>query len=147
MSVNIPEGSYQGQATSYEFGLDSRGAATVRITMKVTEGPYAGQTAQFKNGFGDKAVKYTKRALLALGWSGKDINSAKDEIEKAAKVVPMQIVIAKFEDREWSSVRSIGAFGEPLRKADTSTTKDVNQWLAEVPDDVKSSSDDERIPF
>jgi hypothetical protein len=112
--------------------------------MRVTEGPHAGQTAQFKNGFGEKAVKYTKRALLALGWSGKDIDTAKDEIEKAAKVVPMQIVIARFEDREWSSVRSIGAFGEPLKKADQSTTKDVNRWLADVPDDVKG---DNGVPF
>lgn len=145
MSVNIPEGTYQGQPTSYEFGLDGKGAATIRITMKVADGPYAGQTAQFKNGFGEKAVKYTKRALVALGWQGKNIDTAKDDIMKSPKTVPMQIVIAEYEGRQWSSVRSIGAFGDPLKQADQSTLKDVNQWLAEVPDDVKGS--DDRAPF
>lgn len=148
MSINIPEGNYQGTPTSYEFGTDGKGAAVVRIVMKVAEGPYAGQTAQFKNGFGEKAVKYTKRALVALGWKGKDINTAKDDIMTSPKTVPMQIVIAEYEDRKWSSVRSIGAFGEALKPVDATTAKDVNQWLAEVPDDQPASGGDrDRIPF
>jgi hypothetical protein len=133
MSVNIPAGRYQGQVASYEFGPDPRnGTPIVRINMRVTDGPYAGQTAQFKNGFGEKAVKYTKRALLALGWQGKDIKTAADDIAAAKKTVPMEIVIADWEGRQWSSVRSIGAFSDPLGKADDATVKDVNQWLADV---------------
>lgn len=130
--INIPEGNYQGQVASFEFGVDSKGAPSVRIQMKVADGQYAGQTAQFKNGFGAKAVKYTKSALLALGWAGKDIATAKDDIAHAAKTVPMQIVIAEWEGRQWSSVRSIGAFGDPLKAADNATLKDVNGWLASV---------------
>lgn len=144
MSVNIPEGNYQGQPTSYEFGVDGKGAAVVRITMKVADGPHAGQTAQFKNGFGEKAVKYTKRALIALGWSGKDINTAKDEIMTSPRTVPMGIVIAEYEGRSWSSVRSIGAAGDPLKAADNSTLKDVNSWLAEA-GDVGGAQD--KVPF
>lgn len=132
-NINIPEGNYQGQVVSYEFGVDGAKGPTVRIQMKVTEGPYAGQSAQFKNGFGSKAVKYTKRALLALGWAGKDIATAKEDILAAKRTVPVQIVIAEYDGNRWSSVRSIGAFGEPLAQPDQSTLKDVNQWLGEVP--------------
>jgi hypothetical protein len=146
MSVNIPEGNYQGQPTSYEFGTDNKGAPTVRITMKVVEGPHAGQTAQFKNGFGEKAVKFTKRALVALGWQGKDIKTAEADIMTSPKTVPMQVVIAEWEGRQWSSVRSIGAFGEPLKPADAATTKDVNQWLEEV-GDVSGAKPGDAIPF
>ena len=142
MSINIPEGNYQGQAVGYEFGNEPGKGPTVKITMKVTEGPYAGQTAQFKNGFGAKAVRYTKRALLALGWSGKDIATAKDEIIAAKRIVPMQINIAEFDGRQWSSVRSIGAFGKPLEPVDNSTMKDVNQWLAEAPGEAEDG-----LPF
>jgi hypothetical protein len=140
MSVNIPEGTYQGQVSSYEFGVDNKGASVVRISMKITEGPFAGQTAQFKNGFGEKAIRYTKRALVALGWQGKDIATAKDDIESAKKTVPVQIVIAEYEGRQWSSVRSIGAFGEPLKQPDRGTLSDVNQWLSDVGDDAPGGS-------
>jgi len=146
MSVNIPAGNYEGECTVYEFGPDTKknSSPAVKITMKVADGPYAGQTAQFKNGFGDKAAKYTKRALLALGWQGKDIQTAKDDIAKAKKRVTFQVEVAEWEGRSWSSVRSIGSFGEPLGKPDDAMIKDVNQWLAEVPDE-KPAGDD--IPF
>ena len=141
MSVNIPEGKYQGIAVGYEVGRNSKDAAVVKVTMKVADGPYAGQTAQFSNGFGEKAAKFTKRALRTLGWVGNDINTAKDQILTNPKPVPMEIQTARYEDREWTTVRSIGTGGDGLKPLDTSMTKEVNKWLSEIPDE------DSGLPF
>lgn len=147
---NLIKGSFQGKPAKYEFGLGKKGPE-VRIDFIIVGGEHANTKVPYNGNFGAKGVKYTKRALLALGWQGKDINTAEADIMTSPKTVPIEIEIARWEKddgtvKEWSTVRSVGNFGEPLKPADNSTLKDVNQWLSEVADE-KPQGDDGAIPF
>lgn len=147
---NLIKGSFQGKPTKYEFGIGKRGAE-VRIDFAIVGGDHANTKVPYNGNFTAKGVKYTKRALIALGWTGKDIKTAEADIMTSPRTVPIEIEIATWKKddgtvKEWSTVRSVGNFGEPLKPADASTLGDVNQWLAEV-EDEKPTGDDSAIPF
>lgn len=146
------EGDFQAKATSAELGTNKKGAAELRVDFEITEGPNAGRKVSYSGLFGEKSAKYTKSAMVALGWQGKDASTVAADIMKAAKVVPIEVQIARWENpdtgklSEWSAVRNVGRFKEPLKPLAGSDLKDVNKWLAEV-GDMGGSGGDDAAPF
>ena len=146
---NLSKGNFNGKPTKYEFGMGKKGPE-VRIDFQVVGGEHDGMKLPYTGNFTSKGVKYTKRSLIALGWQGEDINTAEKDIMTSPKTVPIEVEIAQWKKddgtvKEWSTVRNVGNFGEPLKPVDNSTLKDVNQWLAEAGDE--KPADDNSTPF
>ena len=144
--MSLIEGNFQAKPVTVEFGTNKKGAAELAIEFEITEGPNAGRKVGYSGLFGEKSAKYTKQAMIALGWAGKDAATAVADITKAAKVVPIEVTIARWENptsgkvSEWSTVRNVGRFKEPLKPLASNDLRDVNQWL-------KEAGGDDSIPF
>lgn len=144
--MSLIEGNFQAKPVSAEFGTNKRGAAELAIEFEIVDGLSAGRKVAYSGLFGEKSAKYTKQAMIALGWSGKDAATAVADIMGAAKVVPIEVQIARWENpttgkvSEWSTVRNVGRFKEPLKPLAGNDLKDVNQWL-------KEAGGDDSIPF
>lgn len=147
---NLIKGNFQGKPVKYEFGQGKRGAE-VRIDFVIVGGEHANMRLPYNGNFTDKGVRYTKRALVALGWQGKDIRTAEADIMTAPRTVPIEVEIASWRKddgtlKEWSTVRNVGTFGEPLKPLDASGVGDVNKWLADVGDEKPAESNGD-VPF
>lgn len=146
MAQNI-QGNFTARAVKAELGRNKKGLPEFKVEMEIVGGEHAGRKLPYSGLFTEKAVKYTRSALVELGWSGKDIATAPADVLKAAKVVPIEVTIANWtnpdtgELREWSTVRNIGTYSAPLEPLTPSDFKDVNSWLA----DAGGGSDS--IPF
>jgi hypothetical protein len=134
---NLFSGDFTGRATRAEFGEDKSGRPKIRITMQVGDGqPHAGKTAAYDGKLDEKNVRFTKAAMVAVGWQGKDVRTFVDDVAKAQLVVPFTVEVARFERddgsvSEWSAVRRIGS-GSPLATPSKETVSDVNKWLADA---------------
>lgn len=150
--MSLLEGNFQAKPVTAELGTNKKGAPELRVEFEITEGPSAGRKVSYSGLFNEKSTKYTKQAMLAMGWQGKDATTATADILKAAKVVPIEVQIARWENpdtgkvSEWSAVRNVGRFREPLKPLAGSDVKDVNAWLAEV-GDVGTADGGDKIPF
>lgn len=144
--MSLIEGNFQAKAVSAEFGINKKGAPELAVEFEIVDGPSAGRKVSYSGLFGEKSAKYTKQAMLALGWQGKDAATAVADILKAPKVVPIEVQIARWENpstgktSEWSTVRNVGRYKEPLKPIDGRGLGEVNQWLAEA-------GGDDQIPF
>lgn len=149
--MSLIEGNFQAKPVSVELGLNKKGAAELSVEFEITDGPSAGRKVPYSGLFNEKSTRYTKQAMLALGWAGKDVTTAVKDIMSSAKPVPIEVQIARWENpntgkvSEWSTVRNVGRFKEPLKPLGGSDVKDVNQWLNEAGD--AGPSTEEKIPF
>lgn len=149
---SLIEGNFQAKPVSAELGNNKKGAPELRVEFEIAEGANAGRKVSYSGLFNEKSTKYTKQAMLAMGWQGKDVRTAVDDIMKSPKVVPIEVQIARWENpdtgkvSEWSAVRNVGRFREPLKPLANNDVKDVNQWLADV-GDVGAPATDEKVPF
>lgn len=147
MTQNI-QGNFTARATKAELGRNKKNLPEFKVEMEIVGGEHAGRKLTYSGIFTAKAVKYTKRALVELGWSGKDIATAPGEVLKDPKVVPIEVTIASWtnpdtgELREWSTIRNVGTYSAPLEPLTPSDFKDVNSWLADAGGDADGS-----IPF
>jgi hypothetical protein len=147
------EGNFMAKSVSAEFGVNKKGVAELSVEFEITEGANAGRKVGYSGLFNEKSTKYTKAAMLALGWQGKSADTIVADIKAAAKVVPIEVQIVRGENREtgkpyeFSAVRNVGRFKEPLKPIAGSDLKDVNQWLKEVGDVGGSTDDKDSIPF
>lgn len=148
--MSLIEGNFQAKPVTAEFGLNKKGVPELSIEFEITEGSYAGRRIPYSGLFNEKSTKYTKQAMLVLGWQGKDVQTVAADVMKAPKVVPIEVQIARWENpntgkvNEWSTVRNVGRFKEPLKPLAGGDVKDVNQWLAEAGD---VGTAEEKIPF
>lgn len=144
-------GDFQGKAIKAECGANPKsGKPEVRIDMQVTEGEHKNKTFQYSGKLDEKSIKYTKRDMMALGWTGKDVRAFASEVKAADKTVGFQVEIATWEKedgtvKQWSTVRSIGYTAPPLAPLGDKTA-DVNQWFAEA-GEVSAKEKDDQIPF
>src|SRR5690348_15927102 len=106
---NLFEGDFVGKASKAEVGLKN-GKAAVRIEMEVIEGDRKGRRANFEGDFSEKSIRFTKRAMLAVGWKGESIATFVDDVKKAALTVPFHVEIASWtrpsdgKFMQWSAV-------------------------------------------
>jgi hypothetical protein len=134
------EGDFTGKAIKVEYGEGKGGKPSIRVTMEIGEGPRRGTQVQYEANMKAESIKYTKRDLMALGWQGKSVATLVDDITKAALVVPFSTRIATYENpetgktRQWNSVGSIGNAAPPLSAPTQDTTRNVDNWFAEVDD-------------
>lgn len=148
--MSLIEGNFQAKPVSVELGANKKGAAELRVEFEIAEGQYAGRKVNYSGLFNEKSTKYTKAAMLAMGWQGKDARTVVDDVMRAAKVVPIEVQIARWENpdtgkvSEWSAVRNVGRFKEPLKPLAGNDVKDINQWLADVGEIGKA---DDAAPF
>lgn len=139
------EGDFTGKCVRIEIGQDGKGRPVIRGDMQIVGGAHDGARVPYDGKLDEKGIKWTKRDMLALGWTGKDVRTLVDDVRKANKVVPFQVAIARWNKddgtvKEWSSVRSIGGGAQPLATLDSKAINDVNDWFA------KAGVDDS-IPF
>lgn len=129
----IKAGNYQAKALTAELGLDKKDRASFRVTFQIVGGEFDGQKVQYSGLFTDKATRYTKHAMLALGWKGVNAATAVEDVLAAKKTVPIEVEIASWEGREWASVRNVGeSLAAPLKPLAGNDLKDVNTWLAQA---------------
>ena len=149
--MSLIEGNFQAKASKAEFGINKKGVAELSVEFEITEGPNAGRKVNYSGLFNEKSTKYTKAAMVALGWAGKDASTVVGDIMKAAKVVPIEVQIVRWENpetgkvSEWSAVRNVGRFKEPLKPIESRDLKDVNQWLTDAGD--VGTADGDKVPF
>lgn len=141
------EGNFQAKPTSIELGLNKKNQPEARIEFEIVEGRSAGTKVKYSGLFTEKGTRYTKAALIALGWEGKDIATAPADVMKAPKTVPIEVQIVTWRNPEtgkessFCAVRNVGFVAEPLKPLDQDMLKDVNQWLNEVGDSSGASGD------
>ena len=148
--ASLFEGNCNGKAIDVEIGNDRNGKPRVRWNMLVVGGPHDGKVANYSGKLDADNIKFTKLAMVAIGWQGKDVRTFVDDVARAAKTVPFTAEIATFKrdngkESSWTSARSIGFSVAPLSQLDNATANEVNGWFAEVPDEGKKPDSD--IPF
>lgn len=157
MSQVLIQGNFMGKATKVDLNKNKKGQTELKIDVEIVGGDHNGRRLPYSGLFTDKAVKYTRRAMIELGWNGKalpvDPKAAQaalsSQILDAAKAVPIEVTIASWtnpetgELREWSTVRNIGTYQAPIVPPEKSDIVDMNKWLAEADDEGGNSA----IPF
>jgi len=134
------EGKFNAKVADAELGHNKKDQPEIRLQFEIIGGTSNGSKVPYSGLFTEKAVRYTRRDLLALGWKGKTITTAVADILAAQKTVPIEVVIATWKnpdtgkERSWSTVRSIGFVADPLKPLDDRSAKDVDGWLAEAAD-------------
>jgi len=147
------QGNFNARCTEFQLGTKRDGRPVVRATMTIVGGEHDGQRVAYEGNFSEKAVRWTRRNLTTLGWKGKTILTAKDDILSADLTVPIEVEIAKWEDpstgklREWSAVRRIGEGGGELKPIESEQLRDVNRWLAEADEGSPAAAVEDDIPF
>lgn len=68
----IPAGDYPVRAVAHKFGGASTNTIQIGVRVKITEGPFSGQTALWYGSFGDNSDDITLRGMDALGFRGGD---------------------------------------------------------------------------
>ncbi len=147
------EGQFHGKATKAEVGANKDNKPVIRAQLEVTEGEHKGKRFNYEGNLKQESIKFTKRDMVALGWTGTDVTTFVDDVTKAAtagKVVPFEVTIATWNKpdgtiKQWESVRSIGYSAPPLNALDKDKAKDVNSWFADAGD--VGEKKDEPIPF
>lgn len=136
------EGSFMGKPVKGEIGKRG-GKMLVRIEMEVTEGDRKGRRAALEGKLDERSIKYTKMAMLAVGWQGKTSASFQADVDAfiaSGKVIPFEVEIATYDPqdgskvRQWSAVRRIGAGAQPLDAIEPDKVRDVDRWLSEAGD-------------
>lgn len=134
------EGEFTGRCIKAEYGTGKNDKPSARALMEITEGPRKGTQVPYEANFKAESIKYTKRDLMALGWSGRTIATYVEDVTKANKTVTFQVRIAEYTNpetgkfRQWLSVGSIGNAAPPLSAPTQTTTRSVDSWFAEVDD-------------
>jgi len=147
------EGDFVGRAVTPEFGT-KKGKPSIRIEMEIAEGDYKGRRVSFDGALDERSIKYTKKAMIALGWKGVSVSTFIADVRAAALTVPFRVEIATWDPqdgrppRQWSSVRNIGGGSKPLEAISPDKIKDVDRWFAEAGDvGAPSNGVDDSIPF
>lgn len=153
---NLFSGEFKATAVDPQIG-ESGGKFKTRIEFEIVEGERKGQRAAYDGKLDPDNIKFTKAAMMKVGWQGKDVRTFREDVLKAKKVVDITCEVASFTDkttgkiREWTSVRKIGG-AAPLAPINNDKVGDVNRWFAEAPDlDPSmrggSGGGDDDIPF
>lgn len=129
------EGDFYGKAVRAEIGGKP---VKVRIEMEVTEGENKGKRFPYEGKLDEKNIRYTKMAMMAVGWRGHSSKTFASDVAAAAVITSFKVRIAKFtrDDgsiSEWSSVDKIGG-PPPLAPLDEQQLADVDRWFAEAGD-------------
>ena len=139
-----------GKAVNVELGLDKNDRPRVRWEMEVTEGEHKGKRAKYSGKLDPDNIKWTKMAMVRIGWKGKDVKTFVADVKAAALVIPFDAEIASntYEDTgkksEWTSARIVGG-GQPLATPTDEKIKNMNDWFAEVGD--VGGAEEDKIPF
>lgn len=135
------EGDFNARCVKAEFGTNQKSnKPSVRATMEIIDGPRAGTQVPYEGNFKQESIAYTKRDLMALGWQGKTMASFVSDVTTNAKIVPIRVRIASYQDpetgktKQWISVGSIGYSAPPLAAPTEDLTRNVDSWFAEVED-------------
>lgn len=158
MSQVLIQGNFIGKAVRVDLSKNKKQQPELKIDFELVGGEHAGRKLPYSGLFTDKAVKYTRRAMLELGWDGKplptDPKEAQASLSKqilgAAKSVPVEVTVASWKNpdtdelREWSTVRNVGTYTPPIVPPERSDIVDMNRWLADAGEGEGGSSD---IPF
>ena len=144
------EGDCKGKAVDVELGANGQGKPQVRWNMLVTEGPHEGKKASFSGKLDPDNIKWTKIAMIAIGWQGKDVRTFVEDVAKADRIVPFAAEIVTFTKdngkvSQWTSAKSIGYQAKPLGALEKDKIADVNSWFDEVGDVGGGGNSD--IPF
>lgn len=139
-----------GRCTKLELGRGKKGVV-FRGQMTIEEGPRKGTAVEYEGKLDDRAIKWTKRDLEALGWAGKSSKTAVDDVMKANRLVSFKVEIAEWNKddgtvKRWSSVRSIGTGPKPLEKLDDAAYGDIDGWFNEAAK-AAPPPDDDGLPF
>lgn len=137
--ASLFEGDFVGRCVNAEVGTRGN-KPLVRIEMEITEGDKKGRRVAFEGKLDEKAIKYTKMAMVAVGWKGRTVVTFVEDVKAANVTVPFEVEIASYDPkdgtrvREWSTVRRIGTGGKPLDAIDKDTAKKFDNWFAEAGD-------------
>lgn len=151
MATNLFEGEFTGNAVKPEFGT-KKGRPSIRIEMEVGEGDKKGRRAAYEGQLDEKNIKYTKRAMLAVGWKGVTVATFVADVTAANLTVPFKVEIVSWDPKdgrpvqEWSSVKYIGSGAKPLDAIEPDKIKDVDKWFAEA-GDVGATANNSDLPF
>lgn len=80
----IPEGTWRGCATTYEWGWTSQDKEQlgVQLVFSPNQDPEVdGRTLTWYASFSEKATKFTLKTLRTLGWQGDDLSDLSDIID------------------------------------------------------------------
>jgi hypothetical protein len=151
--AQLIEGQFQGRAVKGTAKIGQRGGKVIAVAeLEVLEGEHKGKRFNFEGKLDDRAIKYTKRNLMALGWTGKKSSTLTADVDGALEkglTVPFEVEIATWNKddgtvRQWSTIRSIGKFQPKLDDIDRDKAAEVDSWFADVPDEGQAQND---IPF
>ena len=149
------QGNFMGKAIKVELGINKKGIPELRVDFEIVGGEHTGRRVPYSGLFTEKSVKYTRVAMVELGWASNDANTAIADITKAAKTVAIEVTVASWRNpdtnelREWSTVRNVGTYTAPMAPLDNGALKDINSWLNEAasPAPAPSASGGHDIPF
>lgn len=133
-------GHFMAKAVKPEIG-SYNGKRKVRVEMRITTpGERLGKVLAYEGKLDADNIKYTKRAMIALGWKGQSVSTFVDDVKAADREVEIEVRIAEYtkpdtgQVRRWSSIDRIGNFAPPLQQLDADGTREMDSWFAEVGD-------------
>lgn len=141
---NLFETEASARAVRPEFGTTPKGKPKIRVEFEIVDGDHKGKHVPWEGRLDEKSIKYTKRDMLAMGWQGKSVSTFANDVLAANKTLPIKTRIAEFKKDDgsvsrWTAVDRIGG-APPLEKADSDTTKSVDDWFA-------AAGNDDSLPF
>lgn len=141
-------------------GEDDKRNLVVRINVKITDGPDAGQFGSYEEKVDMRTGPYVRRSCTAVGWAGGDILTLKGDCDRWIKdtggastveVVHLEIKNGKRAGQIWDKIKSIGRGPKPLSAPSRDTLADANAAMRgdDVPaDDVPHAAVNESdAPF
>lgn len=139
MAQQLISGDFVGKAVKVEIGR-KKNKPMVRITMQVGEGEHKGKSFDYEGKLDDDNIKYTKRAMVAVGWKGQKSSTFADDVKAAALDVPFTVEVAEWQppepDRDivrWSTIKRLGG-AAPLEKFDANDLAKADEWFAAAGD-------------
>lgn len=146
------EGTFYGKAVPGTAKVGpSKGKMLAVVTLEVTEGEHKGKRFNYEGKLDADNIKYTKRDLMALGWKGAQASKTLTaEVDAAAKVVPFEVEIARWNKpeggvKEWNAVRGIGRTGgRTVDAPDADQARNIDKWFDEAP---AMGGGEDSIPF
>lgn len=152
MAQQLIAGTFQGKAVkgTAKIGRKGNGQTLLGfVELEIVDGEHKGKRFTFEGKLDDKAIKYTKRNLIAIGWKGQTSKTLTVDVDAALEaglVVPFDVEIATWNKpdgsvRQWSAVRSIGNFAPAIAEANADDLAKVDSWFGEV------SADNSDVPF
>lgn len=147
---NLFAGTFQAVAVNPQIG-EYKGKRKTTIEFEIADGDRKGQRVSYDGKLDSDNIRWTKRAMMAVGWQGKDVSTFRSDVLAAKRVVTITTRVAEYTRNDgtvsqWTAVDKVGDGVIELAPLDADKQRELNRYFADV-QEAASGSNDSDIPF